>query len=48
MHGPQNVKFVNAQQANQIYLYKNIKEKRYKTKAAIWYKKIMQIKAAYT
>ena len=30
MHGPENVKFVNAQQAKQIYQYKNIKEK-------LWY-----------
>jgi hypothetical protein len=26
MHGPQNVKIINAQQARQIYQYKNIKE----------------------
>ena len=27
MHGPQNVKLINAQQAKQIYQYKNFKEK---------------------
>ena len=32
-------KFANAQQAKQIYQYKNIKEKLYKTNAAIWYNK---------
>jgi hypothetical protein len=37
MHGPKNVKFINTQQAKQIYQYKNIKEKLYKTNAAIWY-----------
>jgi hypothetical protein len=39
MHGPENVKFVNAQQAKQIHQYNNIKEKLYKTNAAIWYNK---------
>jgi len=36
MHGSENVKFANAQQAKQIYQYKNIKEKLYETYAAIW------------
>jgi hypothetical protein len=27
MHGPQNVKIINAKKAKQIYQYKNIKEK---------------------
>jgi len=39
MHGPQNVEIINAQQAKQIYRYKNIKEKMYKTNAAIRYNK---------
>lgn len=39
MQGPQNMKFINAQQAKQIYRYKKIKEKLYKTNAAIWYNK---------
>jgi hypothetical protein len=39
MHGQQNIKFVNAQQAKQVYRYKNAKEKLYKTNAAIWYNK---------
>jgi hypothetical protein len=40
MHGLKNVKFANAQQAKQIYQYKNIKEtKMYETYAAIWYNK---------
>jgi hypothetical protein len=30
MHGPQNITFISAQQAKQIYRYKNIKEKLYK------------------
>jgi hypothetical protein len=37
MHGQQNIKFVNAQQVKQVYWYKNIKEKLYKTNEAIWY-----------
>jgi hypothetical protein len=39
MHGSENVKFANALQAKQIYQYKNIKEKLYKTNAAVWYNK---------
>ena len=40
MHGPLNVKFVNAQQEKQTYQYKNTEEKLYKTNAAILYNKI--------
>jgi hypothetical protein len=36
MHGQQNIKFGNAQQAKLIYRYKNIKGKLL-TNAAIWY-----------
>ena len=39
LHGAQNIKFATAQQAKQIYQYKNIKEKLYKTNAAIYYNK---------
>ena len=31
--------YANAQQEKQIYQYKNIKKKLYKTNAAIWYNK---------
>jgi hypothetical protein len=34
-----NVKFASAQQEQQIHQYKNIKEKKYETNAAIWYNK---------
>jgi hypothetical protein len=37
MHGPGNIKCVNAKQAKEIYTYKNIKRKLYKINAAIWY-----------
>ena len=40
MNGTVNVKFVDAKQAKEIYQYKNIKGKLYKTNAAIWYNKI--------
>jgi hypothetical protein len=40
MYGMENIKFVNAQQAKQTYLLKNIKEMLYKTNASIWYDKI--------
>jgi len=39
MHGPGNVKFVNAQQAKQNDQYKYIKEKVYMTNDAIRYNK---------
>ena len=44
MHGTKNIKFTNAQQTKQIYQYKNIKEKLYKTNAAIWYNKTFRQK----
>jgi len=34
-----NIKFIEAKQAKEIYQYKNIKSKLYRTNAAIWYKK---------
>ena len=39
MHGQQNIKFSNVQQAKQIRRYKNIIVKLYKTNAAVWYNK---------
>ena len=39
MHSQQNIKFVNAQQAKPVYRYENIKEKLYKTNAAVCYNK---------
>jgi len=32
----EGVKFVNAQQVKQVYHFKNIKEKLYKTNAPVW------------
>ena len=40
MHGSMNIKFIDAQQANEIYQYKNNKRKVYKRGIAIWYNKI--------
>jgi len=39
MHDPTNVKLVTAKQAKQTYQYRDIKEKLYKTIAAMWYNK---------
>ena len=39
MQGTMNVKFINAKQAIEVYQYRNIKRKLYKTNAAIWYNK---------
>ena len=39
-----NLKFSKAKQAKEIYQYKNIKRKLYKTNAAIWYNKICRLK----
>ena len=39
LNGPKNVKLCNAQQAKQVYQYKNTKIKLYKNNAAIWYNK---------
>jgi hypothetical protein len=44
MHGQQNIKFVSAQQAKQIYQYKNTKAKLHKTNAAIWFNKVCKYK----
>jgi len=39
MHGSTKVKFTNAKQAKEVHAYKNIKQKLYKTNAAIWFNK---------
>ena len=39
MHKMENVKFITAQQAKQIYHFKNFKERLYKTNASVWYNK---------
>jgi len=39
MHETMSLKFIDAKQANDIYHYKNIKRKLYRTNAAIWYNK---------
>jgi hypothetical protein len=39
MHGTTNLKFINAKQAGDTYVYKNIKQKLHKTIAAIWFNK---------
>ena len=40
MHGGYNVKFINAQQAECTYNYRNVKEKLHKTNASIWFNEI--------
>ena len=44
MHGSTKLKFSDAKQAREIYNYKNIKIKLYRTNAAIWYNKICRQK----
>ena len=39
IHGPMNVKFINAKQGKEIHQFTNIERKLYKTNAAIWYDK---------
>jgi hypothetical protein len=39
MHGQQNIKICNAEQAKHLYRYKNIKTKLHKCNAAICYNK---------
>jgi len=43
MHGQQNIKICNAEQAKHLYRYKNIETKLYKCIAAIWYNKTCRI-----
>jgi hypothetical protein len=40
MHSFNNVKFINAQQAKLINIYKNTKVNLHKTNAAMWYNKV--------
>jgi hypothetical protein len=44
IHSQQNIKFVSAQQAKQIYQYRNTKEKLHKTNAAVWFNKACKYK----
>ena len=44
MHGQQNNKICNAEQAKHLYRYKNIKTKLYKCNAAMWYNEKQCIK----
>ena len=44
MHGNTKLKFSDARQARDIYIYKNIKRKLYRTNTAIWYNKICRQK----
>ena len=44
IHGPSNVKCINAQQAKIIHIYENIKMKLYKCVAAIWYNKTCKLR----
>jgi len=39
LHGTMTLKFIDAKEAKDIYHYKNIKRKLYRTIAAIWYNK---------
>jgi hypothetical protein len=38
-----HVKFINAQQAKAVHLYKNTKEKLLKTIAAVWFNKMCRL-----
>ena len=40
MHGDDNIKFINAQQAWLVYRYRNIKEELLKINASIWFNKV--------
>jgi len=44
MHGNTNLKFSDAKQTRDLYKYKNIKRKLYRTNTAIWYNKICRQK----
>ena len=44
IHGPSNVQFITAQQAEIIHIYENIKLKLYKCTAAIWYNKTCKLR----
>jgi len=44
MHGPMNIKFIDAQQAKDLYQFKNIEIKLYRTNAAVWYNKLCRQK----
>jgi hypothetical protein len=40
MHGDDNIKFINAQQARLVYRYRNTKEKLLKINASMWFNKV--------
>ena len=44
IHGPYNIKLINAQQAKETHKYENIKIKLYKCIAAIWYNKTCKLR----
>jgi hypothetical protein len=43
MHGINNLKVINAEQARTIGRYKNTKEKLLKTVAAVWFNKMCRL-----
>jgi len=45
MLGTTNIKFIDAEQVQLAYQYKNTKRKLYKTNAAIWYNKTCRQRA---
>jgi len=44
MHGMNNIKVINTQQARIIHLHKNTKQQLLKTNAAIWFNKMCRLK----
>ena len=44
MHGTSNVKFIDVKQTKSIYQFNNIKNKLYRTNAAIWYNKTYRLR----
>ena len=44
MHGMNNMKVINAQQAKIIHHHKNTKQKLLKTNAVIWFNKMCRLK----
>jgi hypothetical protein len=48
MHGHRVLKLIDAKQAKDTHLYKNTKEKLYKTMAAVWHNKLCRDKPLIT
>ena len=44
MHGTMNIKFTDTKQTKEIYQFKNIKKKLYRTNAAIWCNKTRRLR----